>query len=506
GLDQSQLLQLLESPHEYVRAWTIRLIGDSRRVSTTTRDRFVEMAWSDSSVIVRSQLACTAKRLTAADGLPIVSELLGHDEDIHDAHLPLLIWWAIEEKVVTDSDSVLKLFESDQTWQRPMARQIVLERLARRFMAEGTANCYASVAQLFRQTRNLDDRNLLLRGMLQALSGKSLDATPTQLTSLVERWLGESEPDLQVIEFGVRCKISRAQDSAIQRISDSKTPNESRLALIRALSESRTSNAINTFLSLVDSSMPEAIQLASINALGVFQEKRIAKQLLKSSSNLGKTAQSRIIEVVCSRSEWAHVLKEAIEDGALKPDVITVDQVRQLRKHNEQTLTSWVEKVWGRIQTETPLEKQGRITALSQILAKEPGSGDASRGQEVFNKICANCHKLHGTGNMIGPDLTGADRKNRELFLRNIVDPSAMIREQYLTQVAATKDGRIVTGLLADSNADTITLLDAKNVRTILNRRDLEELKESPVSLMPEKLLDTLTDQQLRDLFKYFAE
>jgi putative heme-binding domain-containing protein len=153
------------------------------------------------------------------------------------------------------------------------------------------------------------------------------------------------------------------------------------------------------------------------------------------------------------------------------------------------------------VQTSTPLEKQGRIFAVSIILSR--GTGDAKRGHQFFVKTCANCHKLHGEGNNVGPDLTGAERKNRELLIRNVVDPSSMIREQYLTHIASTTDGRVMTGLLAESTAETITLLDAQNKRATLNRADLDELQESPVSLMPEKLLDELNDQQLRDLFAY---
>ena len=72
-----------------------------------------------------------------------------------------------------------------------------------------------------------------------------------------------------------------------------------------------------------------------------------------------------------------------------------------------------------------------------------------------------------------------------------------------LAQVAATTDGRILTGLLTEWTPETITLLDAKNKRTVVNRSDVEHLKESPISLMPENLLDPLTEQQIRDLFAY---
>ena len=100
---------------------------------------------------------------------------------------------------------------------------------------------------------------------------------------------------------------------------------------------------------------------------------------------------------------------------------MSLDQARQLRELDDERLTKLIAKHWGRVQITTPLEKQGRITAVSIILAR--GTGDAARGREHFEKVCANCHKLHGKGLTIG---------------------------------------RVLSGLLAESNADTITLLDAK--------------------------------------------
>lgn len=138
---------------------------------------------------------------------------------------------------------------------------------------------------------------------------------------------------------------------------------------------------------------------------------------------------------------------------------------------------------------------------MNQLLYR--GKSNTTRGLIVFKKTCASCHKLHGKGTQIGPDLTGAERKDRQKLIRNGLDPSAEVRPQYISHVVVTNDGRVLTGLLAGSTAETITLLDAKNKRTVFNRADVEELRESPVSLMPEKLLDELTDQQIRDLLAY---
>jgi type 1 glutamine amidotransferase len=81
------------------------------------------------------------------------------------------------------------------------------------------------------------------------------------------------------------------------------------------------------------------------------------------------------------------------------------------------------------------------------------------------------------------------------------VDPSAVIRKEYVAYVVTTTNGRLLTGLIAESTPNTLTLLDAKNERTRLSRDEIEEMKPSPQSLMPEGLLDDLTDQEIRDLF-----
>jgi putative heme-binding domain-containing protein len=125
------------------------------------------------------------------------------------------------------------------------------------------------------------------------------------------------------------------------------------------------------------------------------------------------------------------------------------------------------------------------------------------RGKELFAKNCGTCHTLFGQGNKIGPDLTGADRKNNEFLLSNIVDPSAVIRKEFFTYVVEVKDGRLLTGLIAENSPSSVTLLDAKNQRTVIAQDEIEEMTRSPLSIMPEKILEQLDAQQVRDLMGY---
>jgi putative heme-binding domain-containing protein len=99
-----------------------------------------------------------------------------------------------------------------------------------------------------------------------------------------------------------------------------------------------------------------------------------------------------------------------------------------------------------------------------------------------------------------------ANRSDQAALLANIVDPNSVVRREYASYTLVTTDGRIFTGLLAAQDAASVTVLDAKNLRTKLPRENVDELREADVSLMPEKILEQLTPQELRDLFAYLQQ
>src|SRR5262249_10468144 len=101
GFDDRTAAEFLDHANEDVRAWTVRLLGDTGTITSALRARFITLARSDPSPTVRSQLACTCKRLPAADAIPVLRELLARSEDVSDPHIPLLLWWAIESKAVS---------------------------------------------------------------------------------------------------------------------------------------------------------------------------------------------------------------------------------------------------------------------------------------------------------------------------------------------------------------------------------------------------------------------
>ena len=131
-------------------------------------------------------------------------------------------------------------------------------------------------------------------------------------------------------------------------------------------------------------------------------------------------------------------------------DDIPVDQLRRLALHKNEQIDSLVHKRWGNIGPGTSEEKLATMRRFNNDL--RAGTGKPAAGQVLFEKNCGVCHQLFGHGNKIGPDLTTANRSDRAALLGNIVDPSAVIRREFMNYVVVTTSGRVLTGVMAEQD------------------------------------------------------
>lgn len=158
---------------------------------------------------------------------------------------------------------------------------------------------------------------------------------------------------------------------------------------------------------------------------------------------------------------------------------------------------------------------------LQQRLAAEPVTelaraarekGDAGRGAVLFFQPFLTCAKCHDgdTGTQLGPDIAKAGQEaTAEYLIESVLLPSKVVKKGYETVVIATKAERTLTGLVAAETPDSLTLVDpaANGKRITLAKTDIEERKASDKSLMPEGLVNLLSDrQQFLDLVKYLIE
>ena len=131
-------------------------------------------------------------------------------------------------------------------------------------------------------------------------------------------------------------------------------------------------------------------------------------------------------------------------------------------------------------------------------------NADRSNGRLVFSKTCQQCHKLFGEGGTIGPDLTGYNRAQLDYLLVKIVDPNAQVAKDYHMSIVTTEDGRVITGIIVEALRPASS---CKRPRSgiVLAKEDVETIKDSRPSIMPEGQLDALTKKQVRDLIAYLS-
>src|SRR5215207_6230858 len=143
------------------------------------------------------------------------------------------------------------------------------------------------------------------------------------------------------------------------------------------------------------------------------------------------------------------------------------------------------------------------MDAITRILAGNSGNADA--GAKIFVKLCSSCHVLFGQGGTLGPELTGKERGNVPALLLNIIDPSASLREGYTLFQIKTRNDRTLVGFIDERDGTRLVIRDPAGQRTPVPLADIAEERALPTSLMPEGLLDGLSDKELRDFFAYLS-
>lgn len=158
------------------------------------------------------------------------------------------------------------------------------------------------------------------------------------------------------------------------------------------------------------------------------------------------------------------------------------------------------------VTSDKPVESKYKFDELLTFLEKDPAGlkGDPVRGRKVFEKgQCLKCHKFGTEGEGIGPDLTSLTKRFKRIdTLEAMYYPSKVISDQYRSVVITTLGGQSVTGLAAPQG-DLVTVLQNDGTKLTLRKSEIDQQVASLVSVMPEKLLDTLTKEEIADLFAF---
>ena len=503
GFTEEFALGTLNHPNPFVRYWTVRLIGDGKKVSPALEEKLIALARTEADSQVRSQLASSCRRLPAADALPILRELLLRTEDVNDTHLPLLLWWAIESKCGSNRELVLNLFRQPALWQTPIVSKFIVSRLGQRFTAERSEANLVTAAQLLTLAPSAREVDELVRGMEEGLQGDAVKAVPAAMQERVAAIWASRPKTPTLISFASRLGNPDAAAAALEQLADAKSPEPFRKKLVALLAERRVAAAVPVFLELLRKEKSESFQLEVLNHLPRFGDERIPAALLELYPGLSVELRDLARSVLCSRVNWSRRLLEAVSKGALPREQVPVVNLLAIQNHHDARCDELILKHWGNLKQSSE-DKNQKLADVRKLLAT--GTGDIAAGHAIFKQTCATCHTLFGEGGKVGPDLTGYERDNLDFLLPAIVDPSLAIREEFTAFNITTKDDESLTGFLTENQPQSVKLLDTTGHAVVIAREQIASLQATRVSLMPEGLLDGLKEQQIRDLISFLAQ
>ncbi len=501
ALPQEWLRRQLHHPDEHVRLWAVQFLANSSTDPATVAASLASMATDEPSPLVRLYLASALQKLPASLRWGIATELVKYTKDTHDHAQPLMIWYGIEPAVSLNPSKALALAQS--------TRFPIVRRHVARLLASKIDKSPRHVTQLLvaaSQSPPSAAQNYL-QGIAAALRGRRrVEALPAWLP-LIQKYQTSTHHQLTDLanELLVVLGDGRTVDSLLTTVRDRDADPAARRQALQVILDSGVDGIQSTLLSLRSDRI---IGGDAIRGLAQYPAPNVPTQLIKMFANAKHDHRPAIIETLASRPSYAAHLLEALSKGNIDASEIPASTASRIANLGDPNLNQLLAQNWGSVRA-TSTEKKRSIERYRTILASKPPVNpahtalpDMSNGRKLFQKACATCHKMFGEGSNIGPDLTGSNRDSSEYLLDNIIDPSRIVPRGMRQVIFLLDDGRVITGVPIREDDHTVTIQTADSVKT-LDTSAIERRRQQETSLMPEGLLENLSNQDVRDLFAF---
>lgn len=520
------LQQLAESASPEVRAWGIRLIGDHhpdhKELSTVVLSAAKDM---DPRVRLQASIAgpkLAGRGLTSQAAVELQLSVLRHSED--DPILPRVVWqnlhptaeahrFAIESELLSNLERPRDLLRDmaprlglrwasgvtkslDDESSRDSVRGIL--KVASRLAEKHPQAAAALIQPLSMRVRN---RELDLNAM-QSLYGaflKQLPDVPSGNASTKDPW------SLQLWIAGLIQGDPRIAESVVSMINDRNVEPPVRVQLLRFATlhpSSAASSALSEVLKDLVVGLPvETGYRDTALDLGIAGASETdVRRLIEALPKLKNDVQASIAERMCQREPSATALLEIVADGKLRKELLSPNRVRLMAAGGSESAKRLVSKIWGTVNAESSREREEVLRRVGDEL-RWNARGNAERGWLVYERICGQCHVMHGRGVEVGPNITANGRGSHEQLLVSVFNPSLVIGDAYKSVTVRTDDGTVITGLLVarDDSKTVIKVQGGKEVT--IAAEDIEIFQQDKKSLMPEGIESQLSLQELADLF-----
>lgn len=544
-MNSAELVAALDSPNGTVRDLAMQRLVWSSATDEATRSALVELLNASSRAATRVQALACLENLGGAPGQPILQALhdgrpgvrrlavrlagnrmlqhrdlvrelatLVRDEDpqvrlelaiaLRNSVEPLAASMLAELAIAHPEDEFLQLAVLSSV--RPeTAPQLLEATLAPQRPSHSAAlvDHLLTVAIATRQTEALRQATATLttpdqRGKLQGWQARAL-------TSLLQAAASEENSLATLLGEGGSSRVQNALSNLRGVAGDDEASAEVRRDAIGTFGRlASESPAELTVLSLLlDPREPAELQVEATRALARIPATASLDILLAAWPAATPQVKGAIFDAATSRAEWLPRVFEQFAAGTLAAVEVDAPRAQRLLQHPAAEVRRRAAEVFVIAANK---DRQGVIEQYHAAMdgdAAANKSPDLAHGTLVFQKTCAACHRLRDVGHAVGPDLAPLASKSPEYLLQAILDPNSAIDARYLNYIVALRDGRTLTGMLAEESAGGITLAMQEGKREVIPRRDIDALQSTGKSLMPEGLEKDISPQDMAALVAY---
>lgn len=475
GLDADTVQRALADPHPRVREHAVRLSEKLLLDSTAVKDKVVALA-NDPELRVRYQVAFTLGELPPSPqrtgALAVIARRDGDDPYVRTA---------IMSSVFEGAGALLAELVGDETFRKSAAGSAWIGLLAGQIGKQQRADDVATLMTLLTTTAQGDPA--LVRNLVKALAPKAGSPLDKQVAAATQGQAGEFMRQM----LADAAKQALTTDVAIAK----------RVDAIQSLRLGSFADRRELFATLVQPTQPPEVQAAALQTLTTFSDPAVSELLLDGWNQLTPRLRTMAADSLASREAWLLKLLVATREGKVAVGDLDPSRLKLWSSHSNAEVRGIAAEI----------AKKNQVGDRAQVLADYRPTlamaGDVGRGKQVFTKICAACHQFGGIGHAIGPNLATMRNRGLDAVLSNVIAPNQEVNPQFINYIVVTTDGRQLTGMIVAETATSVTLKRAENQTDTVLRIDIEEMKSTGASLMPEGLEKQIDKQAMADLLEY---
>jgi putative membrane-bound dehydrogenase-like protein len=292
-------------------------------------------------------------------------------------------------------------------------------------------------------------------------------------------------------------RIKRLFAAAAKTAFDAKQPLVDRAAAVGVLAFANYAAVKDRFAELLSPQSPAALQRAAVAALSQHDHPETAKLIIAHWRQFSPQVRNEAVDALTSSIPRTRLLLAAIESKQIGRGDLTRDKKQLLMNHRNRGIRARSRRIFaGELNT----NRAKVVAAYQSALSLD---GDVRRGLAVFKKNCAACHQVGNIGHNVAPPLASVSNKSEADLLIAILDPSREAQPNFNVYTVVSLQGKIYTGIIVAETANSITLRRAEAKQDVILRSNIDVMKSSGKSLMPDGLEKDLKPQDIADVIAF---